>query len=526
MFTRNPRRLAGALFRTTAVIGTALIFSLPAFANDRDNERASVLSEVLHLLHARHDHGSERQTSQPTPALIPADRLDVDPSGLIETLNSNGLTLTKNNAFFQDLGTNGRTCFTCHQPDQGWGVSATAIQLRFLLSAGTDPIFRPVDGAVCPTADTSTVGARAKAYSLLLDRGLIRIGLPLPANPEFQIVSVSDTNGCNTNPATGLTSPTTGMVSVYRRPLPSTNLRLLSAVMWDGREGGLQSTVNAPPGQHSLIDDLSQQAIDATTGHAQAANPPTPAQVAQIVNFELGLTTAQSYDFRAQQLNAKGASGGPAALLAQPFYLGINDPFGLNPTSTPFTTVIFTLYDPWLSLSGNSVNMARAAVARGQQVFNNTPITITGVAGINDAVSQPTFVGACATCHDTPNGGNHSVSAPLNINIAGAGPDAPPALNTKGLPVFTVSCSVPTFFRPAGTTFQVTDIGRAMISGKCADVGKTKGPILRGLAGRAPYFHNGGAATLMDAVDFYDQRFNIGFTAQEKSDLVAFLMTL
>ena len=158
MFTRNPRRLAGGLFRTTAVIGTALIFSLPAFANDRDNERASVLSEVLHLLHARHDHGSERQTSQPTPALIPADRLDVDPSGLIETLNSNGLTLTKNNAFFQDLGTNGRTCFTCHQPDQGWGVSATAIQLRFLLSAGTDPIFRPVDGAVCPTANTSKIG--------------------------------------------------------------------------------------------------------------------------------------------------------------------------------------------------------------------------------------------------------------------------------------------------------------------------------------------------------------------------------
>src|SRR4051794_27206441 len=112
MFTRTPRRLAGALLRTTAVNGTALVFSIPAFANDRDNERASVLSEVLHLLHARHDHGSERQTSQATPALIPSDKLDVDPGGLIETLNASGPTLTKNNAFFQDLGTNGRTCFT------------------------------------------------------------------------------------------------------------------------------------------------------------------------------------------------------------------------------------------------------------------------------------------------------------------------------------------------------------------------------------------------------------------------------
>ena len=65
-----------------------------------------------------------------------------------------------------------------------------------------------------------------------------------------------------------------------------------------------------------------------------------------------------------------------------------------------------------------------------------------------------------------------------------------------------------------------------MISGKCADIGKIKGPVLRGLAGRAPYFHNGSAATLEDVVSFYDQRFEIGFTVQEKKDLVAFLKAL
>ena len=63
----------------------------------------------------------------------------------------------------------------------------------------------------------------------------------------------------------------------------------------------------------------------------------------------------------------------------------------------------------------------------------------------------------------------------------------------------------------------------AMISGRCADVGKFKGPILRGLAARAPYFHNGSAATLEDVVEFYDHRFSIGLTAQEKADLAAFL---
>ena len=61
-----------------------------------------------------------------------------------------------------------------------------------------------------------------------------------------------------------------------------------------------------------------------------------------------------------------------------------------------------------------------------------------------------------------------------------------------------------------------------MISGQCADVGKFKGPILRGLAARAPYFHNGSARTLADVVTFYDQRFNIGFTEQEQKDLAAF----
>ena len=78
----------------------------------------------------------------------------------------------------------------------------------------------------------------------------------------------------------------------------------------------------------------------------------------------------------------------------------------------------------------------------------------------------------------------------------------------------------------AGQSFVVTDPGRALISGNCADIGKLKGPILRGLAGRAPYFHNGSAATLLDVVNFYDQRFTIGLTDQDKRDLAAFLQTL
>lgn len=61
-----------------------------------------------------------------------------------------------------------------------------------------------------------------------------------------------------------------------------------------------------------------------------------------------------------------------------------------------------------------------------------------------------------------------------------------------------------------------------MITGLWKDVGRLKGPVLRGLPSRAPYFHNGSADSLADVIDFYDKRFNIGFTPQEREDLIAF----
>ena len=65
-----------------------------------------------------------------------------------------------------------------------------------------------------------------------------------------------------------------------------------------------------------------------------------------------------------------------------------------------------------------------------------------------------------------------------------------------------------------------------MVTGRWQDVGKFKGPILRGLAARPPYFHDGSAPTLADVVAFYDQRFRIRLTDREKADLIAFLRAL
>jgi cytochrome c peroxidase len=154
------------------------------------------------------------------------------------------------------------------------------------------------------------------------------------------------------------------------------------------------------------------------------------------------------------------------------------------------------------------------AVARGQILFNSKPILIRGVKGLNDDLGVETIPGTCTTCHNTPNAGNHSIPMPLDIGVADA------ARRTPDMPLYTLR------HKATGATLQTTDPGRALISGKWNDVARFKGPILRALATRAPYFHNGSAKDLNEAVDFYDVRFGIGLTPAEKADLVAFLRTL
>jgi len=426
--------------------------------------------------------------------LLPNPLNSTDPTGTLSTYSTAG-GVDQLNPFFQNLGTNGRTCGTCHVSSDAWTVTPPDIQARFNSSNGLDPIFRPVDGSNCPSDDVATFQARQSAYSLLLNKGLIRISLAVPGTAQFTITGIQDPYAC---PQTTMTQP-----AFYRRPLPATNLDFLSAVMWDGRE-----TVKDPNTTYiDLKPSLTKQAIDATMGHAQAVNPPTSEQLVQIVSFETALYTAQRQDESAGNLTAFGATGAPLNLSTQPFHIGINDSLGGDPN--PFNPNVFTLYNNWANLESQP---NRQAVARGQALFNTLQFEIAGVGGLPDIKA-----GTCTTCHDSPNVGNHSFPVPLSIGTTAY--PALPALDVSGLPVYSAQCS-------DGSVVQVTDIGRAMISGQCADIGKVKGPILRGLAGRAPYFHNGAAATLDDVVEFYNERFNLNLTTQQKSDLVAFLHTL
>src|SRR5262249_41457560 len=159
---------------------------------------------------------------------------------------------------------------------------------------------------------------------------------------------------------------------------------------------------------------------------------------------ENGIFTSQISEEEGCDLDDCGGTGGPVGLARQflKFFVGINDPFGNNPTKAPFDSNIFDLYKPWLSVQGgDEETRQRESIGRGEKVFNRTKINITRVAGLNDDLQLPKIAGFCGTCHDTPNVGNHSVKAPLNIGVADAGANSPPALDISGLPVFTLHCT-------------------------------------------------------------------------------------
>jgi cytochrome c peroxidase len=264
--------------------------------------------------------------------------------------------------------------------------------------------------------------------------------------------------------------------------------------MWDGRELSLE-----------------QQAIDATLGHGQTALAPTADQVAAIVAFETDVFSAQLVDAQAGRLDALGGRGGPRRLSkALPFVAD---------------SLTFNEYNRWRNLGGR-----QGSIARGQVIFNTRTFTVSNVDGFNDRfdVGNLALRTTCSACHNVANSGADFQSNPQrNIGVGGTAVGFGGPAAASDLPRFTLTChadAVPGF---AGHGPIVTnDPGRALITGRCADIGKFTIPQLRALAAREPYFHDGSAKTLGAVVDFYNTRFNIGFSAQEKLDLVNFLAAL
>ena len=326
--------------------------------------------------------------------LAPSKDYD-DPSGQLRILNKSGEVETKGHAFFTPLGTNGRSCVTCHQPSNAMSLSLDLIRGRWADTKGKDPVFAAVDGSNCPDLAQD----KEESHSLLLERGLFRIALPWPpvTKPDFRIEVVRDPTGCNKNPAS---------ISVYRRPRVAANLQYIAlptgdTLTADGRERTLQS-----------------QATSAALIHEQASAEPTRAQLQQIEDFERQLFMAQQWDVLGGLL---AEPGGPPLLGADNLASGVG-----GAGAVPAAGNLAASFDPWRNLAGPNLAIRqrafRESVLRGVDVFASREFRLA------DGKQ-----GTCATCHGA--GSNHSSHA-----IDAGTTNLPMAKESSELPLFRITC--------------------------------------------------------------------------------------
>lgn len=454
-------------------------------------------------------------------------------------LLADGPVDTASHPFFLPTGTNGRACVTCHQPAGGMSVSVDMLRERWRATGGTDPIFAAFDGANHPAVPQR----EEAAHSLLLKRGLFRVGLPWPplpiagepVTPEFTIEVISDPTGVNLDPIWGLQSaaPT---VSVFRRPRPAANLRYVMSP--DGviniKLGELMAVdpeTGDPVGMNMMADarhlTLKQQAVAAYEEHLEGIRGLTPAELEAIVSFENQVYMAQAVDRFGLPLAEVGGPGGlgPRAMFEGRVHVLANN--DRDP--------VFRSFEGWRD--GGSVRpdvsaearAFRASVARGNDIFMFRQFWIRDVAHINTVGLGNPVRRSCATCHNTQMTGMDLAPGWVDLGTTNypTWTESHVATDTNELPVFRLTCAASARPHPyLGRTIYTTDPGRALVTGRCADVGSITMQQLRGLAARAPYFANGSAKDLRELVDYYDRRFDIKMNEQEKVDLVNFLSVL
>ena len=451
-----------------------------------------------------------------------------DGTGITRTLLTGGPLDTKGHPFFTAIGPNGRACVTCHQPADGMSISAQTAQERWAATEGKDPLFAAYDGSDCPDLPQ----ADRASHSLLLDRGLFRIARQWPPKdltgktikPDFDIEVVRDPTGCNTSKKWGLHSDHPS-VSVFRRPRPVSNLKYLTAIgfAYDPKSGMplmLDPETGKPVSGNLMADSraktLVAQARDAMRTHLEMLGQLNEKQVAKIVDFESRLFTAQQRDNVGGELDDGGAYGGPAHLAnSEPGQLGSQG------------TAVWSEFAAWEKIPADAKltpeqRAFRESVARGARVFREKMFLISDSVGINWPIGFGNPVrNSCVFCHNMSQMGNDVAPGQVDLGTT----TMPFADPLPDLPLFKVTCKgEPHPFY--GRVIYTHDPGYALTTGRCLDVGRITLQSMRGLAARPPYFSNGSAKTLRDVIDYYDRRYNIGYTEQEKQDLVNLMSVL
>jgi cytochrome c peroxidase len=390
----------------------------------------------------------------------------LNPAGTAATFSTAGF-VDLNNLFHVPQGSNGRSCGSCHLVQAGWSIRPIDVEILFFLSNGTDPIFNRLD-ANSPAADLTTAAARYASFSMLR-KGLFKRGGAVPANAEYAVVAVDDPLGAGGSAT---------RFEAFRRPLATANFHIAKNIGWHDQNTN---------GSDDLHAGLANQIVGNISGAQEGApaTPPTPETIQTIAAYEEGLRFAQQSIFDVGLLTSCGAQGGPENLSAQPPVNGR-----------------FNLFDAWIGLvpgscTSKSADRKRAQIARGQELFNGTN------AG-----------GSCRGCHSAQNNGSNVNGRLFDVGASRA------QFRKPGMPLYTLRNLATQLER------QTTDPGRAIRSGRWDDIDRFKVPSLRGVASRAPYFHNGIAPTLKDVVRHYEAALGFVFTEPERDDLVAFLEAL
>lgn len=443
-----------------------------------------------------------------------------DHTGQLLLYNYDGPVSAAQNSFFQPMGSNGRACITCHQPANAMSLSTDTLQTRWDETKGKDPVFAAIDGSNCPTLPQGD----KRSHSLLLNRGLFRIYLPWPGKdsagkpvvPEFTIEVVRDPTGCNSDATYGLKSEHPA-ISVYRRPRMVANLKYVM-----GSEDAFD--LSGHPKAGALTADgrettLEAQAISAVYEHEQGKSKPTDAQLKQILAFERQVFTAQSDDVIGGDL---AEVDGPKALSAWNLARSKVDGGPVSPTHA-----VFLNSSDWRTFGSNAKSSSpekdfRASVVRGNAIFSTRPFVISEAANLNGHPGGKAVEGTCATCHKAALVGTDPKNGWMDVGTT----VMPTAEDSPDLPLFKITCKVGAAHPYRGRVVYTNDPGRALTTGKCSDIGSVVMQQFRGLSARAPYFSNGSAKDLGAVVDYYDRRFQIHLSDQERQDLVNFMSVL
>jgi len=462
--------------------------------------------------------------------------------GSVGILNEGGTFNTAGHPFFEPLGENGRACVSCHQPADGMALSLRSIKERWEETGGKDPIFAAIDGSNCP----SLPQGEASSHSLLLKRGLFRIFLPWPPKaqdgsaitPEFDIEVVRDPGTCNTDPKYGLNSENP-MISVYRRPRVVANMQYvlhrnfgIGAFVGKTGEPAMRDPENGQPVNMNMMADarhptLKTQAVEAAITHLQFNGVLNAEQLTKIQDFENQIYSAQT---RSNEGGSLVEADGPAGFGPRNLAAGQKGVLGNNTTRW-----VFPVGDAWQTRKTDESDAQfemRQSILRGQQIFHFRTFWIRDSMYLNNVGLGNPVKRTCATCHGMHMTGMDAANGWMdlgttNLPWAKEAPRNPWQTEDELMPLFKVTCRkdvAPHLY--LGRVIYTQDPGRALISGKCNDVGAIVMQQFRGLAAREPYFSNGSAANIRELIDFYDRRYNVQYSEQEKRDLEHFLASL